>query len=190
MRENRGIEEAQLHDRVARKDILDSDPSKLAHERAVLAAKIKEFNQNEAKEILDYLPEELVNTKFQAMVHRVSTETKIVSEIEDTIKLDNLLKNPEDRLFAVPVEFGLGKSDPVFRHGGADGLYDSINNKIKISEDIPTRKELWSMMIQSGTPEIIRILDHELIHYWEHVGMPLGEKVIDKFKRQKSTTPR
>lgn len=171
----------------ARTEVLNTDVDKLVAQKAELEKSLKDFDQAQASEILERAPEVLLSQRFDTMVKRLAAETNIIAEIEDTVQKENLLRNPDAKTFAVPVEFGLEEKEKLKSKYGEAGHFDPVENKIQISENDPTKKQLWVLLTQSGMPEVVRVLDHELIHYWEHKSLPPLEKVNRTIKENKAT---
>lgn len=113
-------------------------------------------------------PAKEFDTRYERMVERIASETKTIGAIEDTVRKDNLISGLAEGVYPVPVEFGqeARMNSASISEGKTLGEYHNIEHKIKIAEDAPDKFGLWIHMTHTGIPEIVRTLDHEIIHYW------------------------
>ena len=184
MREGYSVEHEEPEERKPRTDLLFLDLDELVRNRGEMESRASNFNWREELPVLfDERAAELVSPRFDAMVERLAAETKIVDEIDDTVHKENLTANPGERDFPVTVEFGLAKTrdeDSLER-----GNYSDESKTIEIMKDEPDKVQLWAELAYSGVPEVVRTLDHELIHYWQRE----GRSNIDKLKSFISDLP-
>lgn len=142
------------------------EADRLIADRNNLFQKLESFWQRDTRDlrVLVESPAEEIDSSFNEIVNRIDTETSIIREIEDTIGKDNILHGLEKGTYPTQVQFG---QTPVAREGEKTlGSYIDSSEKISITEQPPEKWQLWLQMLGNGTPEIVKTLDHEIVHHW------------------------
>ncbi|MFH1188193.1 MAG: hypothetical protein V1688_05060 [bacterium] len=138
----------------------------------------------ERSNLISKMPREEVKPHYDKMLNRIFNETPALEEIEDTIGKDNLIRGIAQGEFPTEIEFNKGEElnsgqedDKKLEY---DGIYNPKTNKIKIGEEAPTEAEIWRELVLGWLPDVVKALDHEIIHYRYKNNISLLTKIKKK----------
>ena len=124
--------------------------------------------------VMERCDESDILPRFQEMIERVFDETPALKELDDTIGKDNILRSFADAEFPTSVLFGsedeLKQEEARLRGGKTQGAilgdYNNETEQIRIKDEIPNPKNVWSELSWAEMPTAMKTLDHELVHHW------------------------
>lgn len=152
-------DEAEVEQLIERRDALKKGVEQYAGEGGSLTQDWEHISSGAC--------EEEILTRFQKMLQRIYKETPALGEVEDTIGRMELMSDFAEAKYPTKVQFDSEKVKNRLKiRGITEGAYNVKTDEIMLRDQAPSQKDVWVALAYGDLPSVLKVLDHELNHFW------------------------